>query len=80
MLQLHASETRLIVITMQVLKMHVGVLRPDFLERCQPDTSAFANGFKPSFGSRVVPPCRSPPSAELTDGHYAFPSGSGQLA
>ena len=59
----------------QVLKTHVGMLRPDFLKRCNPDTSVFRNGFVPEIGSTAVPACRSPPSASLEDGHYSFPSG-----
>ena len=59
----------------QVLKTHVGMLRPDFLKRCNPDTSGFRNGFVPEIGSTAVPACRSPPSASLEDGHYSFPSG-----
>lgn len=59
----------------QVLKTHVGMLRPDFLKRCNPDTSVFRNGFVPEIGSTAVPACRSPPSASLQDGHYSFPSG-----
>ncbi|KAK9827338.1 hypothetical protein WJX81_007442 [Elliptochloris bilobata] len=59
----------------EVLKTHVGVLRPDFLQRCDPDTTSFKGAFVPTIGSTAVPACRSPPSAKLTDGHYSFPSG-----
>ncbi len=59
-----------------MLKFNVGVLRPDFLSRCNPDTSVFGGGFVPQIGGTQSPACQSPDSPTLRDGHYSFPSGA----
>lgn len=57
-----------------VSKMVVGRLRPDFLARCQP---TIPNPLTTNYGLLPAdnPACTAPPSGELTDGHYSFPSG-----
>jgi hypothetical protein len=55
--------------TLQITKMAVGRLRPDFLDRCKP---VVPSPLIVSYGlpASANPACTEPESVELTDGHY----------
>lgn len=57
-----------------VMKVAVGRLRPDFLDRCKPAVP-FPLTVEYGLSAAANPACTAPPSGELTDGHYSFPSG-----
>lgn len=62
---------------LQVTKVGVGRLRPDFLDRCRPanQTNIVLDWGQPASANPVCTGNPAVDEGELKDGHYSFPSG-----